>query len=95
MVDANWGFIPQPLPVCIGMIPPLSKSDTANKKERTMMAVNEDNRCNNIVSRGDGKDIHQGLEWWDRRYKSIKFLINCLASKKAYGNMRHYLNKGK
>ena len=42
------------------------------------------------------KKIHQGLEWWDRRYKPIKFLINCVASKKAYGgNMRHYLNKVK
>ena len=42
-----------------------------------------------------GKNIHQGLEWWDCRYKPIKFLINCVASKKAYGNMRHYLNKVK
>ena len=42
VVDANWGFIPQPLPVHIGMIPTLLKSDAVNIKERTTMAVNED-----------------------------------------------------
>ena len=99
VVDANWAFIPQTLPVCIGMIPPLLESDVANIEERTTMAVNEEqtinDQCNNIVSRGDEKDKHQGIEWWDRRYKPIKFLINCVASKKPYGNMRHYLNKVK
>ena len=81
------------------MVPPLLESDVANIEERTTMAVNEEqtinDQCNNIVSRGDEKDKHQGIEWWDRRYKPIKFLINCVASKKAYGNMRHYLNKVK
>jgi len=99
VVDSNRAFIPQPLPVRIGMIPPILESDAANIEERTTMAVNEqqtiNDRCNNIVSRDVWKNIHQGLEWWDRRYKPIKFIINCVASKKAYGNMRHYLNKVK
>ena len=41
------------------MIPPLLESDAANIEDRTTMAVNEEqtinDRCNNIVSRGDEK----------------------------------------
>ena len=87
MVNSNWTFIPQPLPVHICMIPELLESDSANIKERIMMVVNEERtiieQCN-IVSRSNWKNIHQGLEWWDCQGEPIKYLINCVASKKAY-----------
>ena len=74
MVDSNRSFIPQPLSVCIGIILELLESDSVNIKERLMMVVNEQQTINercNIISRGNQKDIHQGLEWWNRCYKPI------------------------
>ena len=77
------------------MIPELSESDSANIKERTMMAVNKQQTNSNKVSTSYQKYMHQGLVWWDCRYKHIKFLINYVASKKAHRSMKNYLNKVK